>query len=36
MFFLCFNSFVLPTRHHTPTDNHTEMKTKIVPNTDNL
>ena len=32
--FLCFNSFVLPTRHHTPTNNNNE--DKIVLNTDNF
>ena len=29
--FLCFNSFLLPTRHHTPTDNYKQMKTKLIP-----
>jgi len=28
--FLCFISFVLPTRHHTPTDD-IKMKTKLIP-----
>jgi hypothetical protein len=31
--FIFFNSFVLPTRHHTPTDNDED---KIVPNTNNF
>jgi hypothetical protein len=29
--FLCFNSFVLPTRHHTPAENDIQMKTKFFP-----
>jgi len=29
--FLCVNGFVLPARHHTPTDNDIQMKTKLFP-----